>query len=77
LQNRTANGFSFGPFSIEDMGSTLFQAVETFRREPEIWQQLVETAMNRDSSWSHSGHKYVELYEQTIAKRKAMGRQLV
>jgi starch synthase len=64
-----ANGFSFEEYSDLALSETLRRACDAYRR-PEVWQRLIATAMRQDWSWTQSAKKYVELYQQTIARRK-------
>lgn len=70
LAEKTANGFSFGTFNVEECERCLRQAVETFVNDPDIWQQLVETGMAQDNSWRASAKQYSQLYHDTVARRK-------
>ena len=62
LASRTATGFSFERFDANELAATLGRAVTTYEKQPDIWQQLVETGMAQDWSWTQSARKYVELY---------------
>jgi len=77
LEDKTANGFSFDDFSVPAMESRLVDAVNTFADAPDVWSQVVTSGMQADFSWPASAKKYENLYQTTIAKRQAAGRQLV
>lgn len=62
-----ANGFSFEPYEASALAKTLERAVETFCRT-EIWDQLIAVGMKQDFSWNQSARRYVQLYEQTLAR---------
>jgi starch synthase len=55
------NGFSFKPFSTEDMIYTIKRAVE-FYHDKKVWNNLVKTAMRCDFSWSVSASHYINIY---------------
>jgi starch synthase len=67
----TANGFSFDDFNAEALEAALHRACRTYHDEPQIWARVVETGMRQDWSWSASAKRYVELYEQTLARRRS------
>ncbi len=68
LATGRANGFSFDNYEAGGLEHALNRACETFRNDKSTWKQLVETGMRQDWSWRTSAQKYVELYEQTIAR---------
>ena len=68
LATGRANGYSFEVYEAGALENALGRAVETFRNDQNTWNQLVQTGMRQDWSWSASAQKYVELYEQTIAR---------
>jgi starch synthase len=70
VQSGAANGFSFDDFTAEALETALHRACRTYHDEPQIWAHLVETGMRQDWSWSASATRYVELYEQTLARRR-------
>jgi starch synthase len=70
IGSRTANGFSFDPFTADALSNTLEYAVAIYQRRPDVWQQLVSTGMQRDWSWSTSAKKYERLYEFAIAQKR-------
>ncbi len=70
LHAGTANGFSFGEYSDLALGETLHRACTTYRRNKEVWTQLITAGMSQDWSWRRSAQQYVQLYETTIARHK-------
>ncbi len=70
IESGTANGFSFEQFDAESLVGTLRRACDTYRNQPDVWSKLVTTGMKQDWSWNKSARQYVELYEQTIGRRR-------
>jgi starch synthase len=68
LSDRTANGFSFAEDDPQALSETLRRACDAYRR-PDVWNQLVETGMRQDWSWTHSARQYVALYQRIIARK--------
>jgi starch synthase len=66
-QSKTATGFSFEPFAVEALEATLLRAVSMYRDHRPEWNQLIQTGMKTDWSWSTSARKYVDLYKKTAA----------
>lgn len=60
------NGFSFLTYNAHDMLFTIQKAVDLFRNEPKIWNQLMRQAMKTDNSWKRSAKKYKKIYENLI-----------
>ncbi len=71
IADKTANGFSFQPFTVEDLESSIALAVDMFVNDRSTWNQLIETGMRCDWSWAASARKYVELYKQTVTRKLA------
>lgn len=67
IKQKTANGFSFEPFTVEALEATLLRAVSLYRDDRHTWQQLIRTGMKTDWSWSASAKRYVDLYKQTVS----------
>ena len=67
IKNKTATGFSFESFTVEALESTLARAVSLYQDDRPAWNQLIQTGMNTDWSWSTSASRYVELYQQTVS----------
>ena len=72
INNRTASGFSFQPFTSLALDHALTAAIDMMQQQPQIWQQIVKTGMSQDWSWTSSAKKYVRLYEQTIARKRSV-----
>lgn len=69
LADKTATGFSFAEYTSLALSNTLNRACEAYADKP-VWQQLVETGMQQDWSWSQSARRYIELYDQTRARAR-------
>lgn len=59
------NGFSFTNYNAHDMMYTIGRALH-FYRQPEIWKQIFDNAINSNYSWNQSAEQYVELYRLLI-----------
>ena len=64
-----ANGFSFHDFNAGELDHAVSRAVGMYRAFPQIWEQLVQTGMKQDWTWTASAKKYSRLYEQTVARK--------
>ena len=56
------NGFSFLNYDLESLKAGVLRAVDTYSREPNIWDTLVETGMSQDWSWTNSAKAYESAY---------------
>ena len=65
-------GFCFAAYTARAMVAALRRAVRAFEDEKR-WQGIVERGMARDHSWDASAARYVELYEQALARRASSG----
>lgn len=70
--NIEGNGFSFEEFSINAFKQTLERAIKVYKREPEVWRNLVLRALNSDFSWKKPCFEYLKLYRLAV-ERKAKG----
>jgi len=68
-QTKSGNGFVFKQFSQWSLFATLVQAI-TIYQQPPLWKQLITNAMESDFSWKITAHKYQNLYQRVIKKRK-------
>ena len=69
LENRTANGFVFDKFNVEECEQSLRRAIKVYGEEPRVWAQIVETGMAQDHSWRTSAEQYSQLYRDTVTRR--------
>ncbi|MBI3316384.1 MAG: glycogen synthase GlgA [Candidatus Omnitrophica bacterium] len=65
---RLGNGFLFEDYTSEALGAACRRALSLFRA-PELWNDLIQNAMQCDFSWAASAKKYVKIYE--LTKRQA------
>lgn len=66
----TATGFQFEAYNASVLEATLRRAVETYWQNPATWQQLVETGMKQDWSWTNSAQRYLEVYAQASRRHQ-------
>ncbi len=66
LKKKTATGFSFNEYTPNQLQRTLERAVAVFEKEPEVWAQLMQNAMNLDSSWVKSAISYEDVYSKVL-----------
>ena len=58
-------GFSFANYNAHEMMDTVQTAAQLYRKEPEVWEKLMDHAMAQDFSWEKAAEKYAELYYST------------
>lgn len=66
----TATGFWLPHYSPDGLCEAVARALQMQREEPETWAQLAIRGMRQDWSWGRSAIQYIELYEQTIARKR-------
>ena len=59
--NHTATGFVFDTATASDLRAAVMRALDTYR-QPDLWQELMRTAMAQDFSWDVSARRYLDLY---------------
>jgi len=62
LANHRATGFSFVAYTPEAFLEAVRRAVGMYRGYPDLWQQVMRTAMRQDWSWDRSAAEYEKLY---------------
>jgi starch synthase len=60
------NGFSFKHFNAHDMLYTIKRALNYYHDD--IWETLVQKAMDMDNSWAQSAFRYNQLYAELISR---------
>jgi len=75
LADRTATGFFFDAPTAPALWDAMERAIQHYR-EPELWQQLIETGMSQDFSWRRSAERYIDLYARVLAQRGGLGKQM-
>jgi starch synthase len=63
-----ANGFTFFDFKPSFFFDSVKRAVDTYRDQPEMWKQMMITAMDQDYSWQKSAEKYLTVYNKVLGK---------
>jgi starch synthase len=66
LENGTATGFRFVPYTPAAFFSAVVRAVDLYRSDPPAWLKVLQTGMRQDWSWDHSATEYERLYEQMV-----------
>ena len=59
------NGFSFTNYNAHDMLYTINRAIH-FYKDKEMWNNLVQKAMDCDYSWKSSAEDYIQLYQSLL-----------
>ena len=62
------NGFVFTEPSAHGLWQAIERAFAAYAAKTG-WKRLMQTGMNRDSSWERSAKEYLRLYEETVAGR--------
>jgi starch synthase len=66
LEDGTATGFSFDQYTTIALADALERACKAYQDKP-VWEQLIETGMWQDWSWTHSAREYDRIYQHTLA----------
>jgi starch synthase len=66
----SATGFCFEKPSAAALHAAVERALNHYR-EPDTWQQIMDTGMQQDFSWKRSAKGYIELYEKVLDARPA------
>ena len=61
------NGFVFPNYNAHELMYAVKKAL-ALRKNLQIWQKIIQNAMNADYSWKESAREYKELYEKLITK---------
>ena len=62
----TGTGFSFTNYNAHEMLATIRYAESVYYDKKREWNKLVDRAMAKDFSWSHSAKQYEEMYNWLI-----------
>jgi len=57
-----ANGFSFTLYDLDSLKECVHRAIDTYSREPTVWDTLVKRGMSQDWSWTNSAVAYESAY---------------
>jgi starch synthase len=63
------NGFKFKEYSPQALIATIRRALEVYQKT-EVWEKLMARGMSADFSWRKSAQRYIEAYQETLAKKK-------
>jgi len=66
--NIDGNGFSFEEFTVSEFRKALERAIDVYKNKPEVWDELVQRALNSDFSWKNPSRAYLELYELALER---------
>lgn len=70
IADKTANGFSFDTYNVDQCEIALRKAIDTYHTDRTTWDQLVQTGMSQDWSWRASAEKYSQMYHDAISRLK-------
>lgn len=68
-ERQTGTGFMFHDYTPTAFLACIQEALTAFKNQ-EFWHQLMRQAMQQDFSWEASAKAYVELYQQTLARKQ-------
>ena len=63
---KTGTGFGFVQFDGGTLYQTVEKALEVYTDEHVVFEQMIQSAMNEDFSWSSKAQSYVDLYQSII-----------
>ena len=66
LREGRASGFTFAPWSAENLASAIRRAHALYRDDPESWHALMKHCMQIDNTWTHSAKAYEALYRDLV-----------
>ena len=64
----TGNGFSFGPYSVQDFERVFNYAYTQYYEHPDRWKMLIRNAMRTDVSFERSAREYENLYRKVLTR---------
>ena len=67
----TGNGFKFGPYRADRFLERIYEALFAYA-DPEVWRKIQRNGMAIDNSWENAARNYVELYEWTLGRARAV-----
>jgi starch synthase len=70
----TANGFAFANYDLESLKQCVQLALDTYSREPKVWDTLVQRGMSQDWSWTSSAIAYETAYQRARELAAIAGR---
>ncbi|NQU44135.1 glycogen/starch synthase, partial [bacterium] len=67
MPNTHGTGFVFQEYSIPALVGKVVEAIDVYRKQPRVWQRLMENGMAQDFSWQRSAKEYERLYDEMIS----------
>ena len=64
----TGTGFRFYGYQAQDLMAAIDRALAAYEDKPG-WKKLMWNGMEKDFSWEHPAHEYVEVYEEVLRRR--------
>lgn len=65
-EEKTGNGFVFEDYNASGLLWGIREALKTYWKGPEVWNQVVRNAMQCDYSWKNSAGEYISLYQDML-----------
>lgn len=66
--NNQGDGFSFGPYSVQDFEYVFNYAYDQFKDNKKAWDMLIKNAMSKDLSFDKSARMYEDIYRKVLLK---------
>ncbi len=71
LADGTATGFLFEEPTTDALWEAIQRPLRLYRADKDAWRRLAVTGMSQDFSWEASAKRYLELYAEAFADRRA------
>jgi starch synthase len=69
LEDQTATGFSFTAAPAAALLGAVTRALQYYR-DPDTWQQIMNSGMKQDFSWKRSAERYLDLYTHILDRHQ-------
>jgi starch synthase len=66
MNNGTATGFTFVPYTPDAFLGTVHRALDVYRHHPDQWLQIQQNGMRQDWSWDRSAAEYEKVYSRIV-----------
>ena len=63
---KKGNGFSFANYNAHELLFVVKQALEIFKENEPVWNDIRLTALKSDFSWNRSANAYIEIYKSLL-----------
>jgi starch synthase len=70
LDTKTGNGFVFKSYTPEALLETIKRCLLIYNEKKDIWNILVQSALDTDFSWDKQANKYIDLFYLAMKKNK-------